>query len=177
MKSPKTPNLLKNSTTSILPAVTLDSLQSGLEQIRSAIARRAYELFEGRGYKHGHDLEDWLKAQAELVGSIEFQTSERRGSLSLRGKVIGFKENEIKTAIEPRRAIVIGMKQANADEPDKQKNPEGQPRLLLSVIELSTGIDPKQAVVEFKSDADGGVLSFDLPKAEGPGVSKQAQAA
>jgi len=174
MKSPKTPNLLKNSTTSVFPAVALDALQRDLEQIHAVIARRAYELFEGRGYEHGHDLEDWLKAQAELVGSIEFETSERRGSLSLRGKVIGFKENEIKTAIEPRRVVVIGMKQASADGPAEQKNPESDPSLLLCVIDLPKDIDPKQAVVEFKSDADGGVLSFDLPKAEGPGVSKQA---
>ena len=28
------------------------------------VARVAYELFQQRGYKHGHDLEDWLKAEA-----------------------------------------------------------------------------------------------------------------
>jgi hypothetical protein len=31
------------------------------EQIR----QRAYELFEKRGREHGHDVEDWLKAEAE----------------------------------------------------------------------------------------------------------------
>lgn len=29
------------------------------------IARRAYELYEARG-SHGHDLEDWLRAEREL---------------------------------------------------------------------------------------------------------------
>jgi hypothetical protein len=29
---------------------------------------RAYHLFEQRGYEHGHDLEDWLQAEAEVVG-------------------------------------------------------------------------------------------------------------
>jgi len=27
------------------------------------IARVAYELFERRGFEHGHDLEDWLEAE------------------------------------------------------------------------------------------------------------------
>jgi hypothetical protein len=28
---------------------------------------RAYEIYEKRGRQHGHDLDDWLKAEAELV--------------------------------------------------------------------------------------------------------------
>lgn len=31
------------------------------------IARRAYEIFLGRGGSDGHDLEDWLQAEAELA--------------------------------------------------------------------------------------------------------------
>ena len=30
----------------------------------SEIAKIAYQLFAERGYKHGHDREDWLKAEA-----------------------------------------------------------------------------------------------------------------
>jgi hypothetical protein len=34
------------------------------------VSRRAYELFQERGSEHGHDLEDWLRAEAALlVGS------------------------------------------------------------------------------------------------------------
>jgi hypothetical protein len=31
-----------------------------------AIAARAYELFAARDWTHGHDLDDWLQAEAEL---------------------------------------------------------------------------------------------------------------
>jgi hypothetical protein len=34
-----------------------------LEQIR----QRAYELFERRGRDHGHEVEDWLQAEAEVL--------------------------------------------------------------------------------------------------------------
>jgi hypothetical protein len=36
---------------------------------REDVARRAYELFQARGGKHGYDIEDWLKAERELRGA------------------------------------------------------------------------------------------------------------
>jgi len=38
------------------------------ELTEDSIRTRAYQLFEERGYEHGHDLEDWLAAEAELRG-------------------------------------------------------------------------------------------------------------
>ena len=32
----------------------------------AAISRRAYSLFQAHGGEHGHDVEDWLLAEAEL---------------------------------------------------------------------------------------------------------------
>jgi hypothetical protein len=32
-----------------------------------AIARLAYQLFETRGRRHGHDVDDWLAAEQELT--------------------------------------------------------------------------------------------------------------
>lgn len=37
------------------------------EDIQEEIRRRAYELYELRGRENGHDLEDWLQAEFELV--------------------------------------------------------------------------------------------------------------
>jgi hypothetical protein len=34
------------------------------------IEQRAYELYEQRGRQDGQDLEDWLKAEHELAGSV-----------------------------------------------------------------------------------------------------------
>jgi DUF2934 family protein len=35
------------------------------------IAQRAYELFLARGATDGHDVEDWLRAEAELRSARE----------------------------------------------------------------------------------------------------------
>lgn len=34
------------------------------------IRRRAYELYEKRGREDGHAEEDWLQAEAEIIGSV-----------------------------------------------------------------------------------------------------------
>lgn len=37
-------------------------------ELYERIANRAYELYEQRGRTHGHDLEDWLRAEREILG-------------------------------------------------------------------------------------------------------------
>lgn len=38
------------------------------ELTEEIIRKKAYELFETRGCQHGHDVEDWLAAEAEVMG-------------------------------------------------------------------------------------------------------------
>ena len=47
-----------------------DSLPRRIDPITEAIARRAYELFLERGGEHGHDLDDWLEAENELLEAL-----------------------------------------------------------------------------------------------------------
>ena len=35
--------------------------------IEDDIRERAHQLFEQRGFEHGHDLDDWLQAEAEIA--------------------------------------------------------------------------------------------------------------
>ena len=39
------------------------------QQVEEVIRRRAYELYEARGYEHGHDFDDWLHAEEEVIQS------------------------------------------------------------------------------------------------------------
>ena len=42
--------------------------EGSLELTERLIRIRAYRFFEERGSEHGHDLEDWLRAKAEVFG-------------------------------------------------------------------------------------------------------------
>lgn len=37
-------------------------------QLEKQIRLRAYALYESRGGEDGHDLDDWLQAEAEILG-------------------------------------------------------------------------------------------------------------
>jgi IS5 family transposase len=38
------------------------------EMTEEIIRKRAYALFEAHGCEHGHDLEHWLEAEAQVMG-------------------------------------------------------------------------------------------------------------
>jgi hypothetical protein len=52
----------RTSPTPIKSAIQTEPAADSLERIRS----RAYELFEQRGKHEGHEVEDWLQAEAEV---------------------------------------------------------------------------------------------------------------
>jgi hypothetical protein len=48
------------------------------DPIREVIAARAYEVFLARGGTHGQDVEDWLKAEHELMDRRQSDGMRRR---------------------------------------------------------------------------------------------------
>ena len=51
-------------------AATKETLASSevSSDVLEQIAQRAYELYVWRGREDGHDLDDWLRAEAEIMG-------------------------------------------------------------------------------------------------------------
>jgi hypothetical protein len=49
------------------PAPGEDFNQIAAHELEHQIRLRAYELYEARGREDGHDLDDWLQAEAELT--------------------------------------------------------------------------------------------------------------
>ena len=47
-----------------------DEATTSWEIDHAEIARRAYEIFCERGGEHGHDLDDWLRAERELCETV-----------------------------------------------------------------------------------------------------------
>ncbi len=46
------------------------NLQTLIESLDEGIRKRAYQLFEERGGEHGHDIEDWLRAESQITGEM-----------------------------------------------------------------------------------------------------------
>ena len=69
-----------------------EDLRGEMQQVQLAIARRAYELFETRGCEHGHDWEDWFRAESELLRPVSVSMAESNDRISVRADVVGFDE-------------------------------------------------------------------------------------
>jgi hypothetical protein len=78
-------------------------------EFSQSVARRAYEYFEARGREFGHDLEDWFRAESELMRRVPVELKEANGRITVRAEVPGFAANEVKISVEPpncaRRSI------------------------------------------------------------------------
>ena len=48
------------------PEISFESIESVL---REQIAARAYEIYLERGGEHGHDVEDWVRAEHEILAN------------------------------------------------------------------------------------------------------------
>jgi Protein of unknown function (DUF2934) len=51
------------------PTFAEEMTRRNTEALQDEIARRAYELYKARGCVDGFDIEDWLQAEQDIVGS------------------------------------------------------------------------------------------------------------
>jgi HSP20 family molecular chaperone IbpA len=146
-----------------LPISNAETLLWDVQQVQLELARRAHELFELRGGEHGHDWEDWFRAESELLLPVSVVISQTGDRISVRANVGRLRPNDLKVAFEPRRIIVLGRKR---DASQAQDNPAQ----LLCLIDLPAEIRPEEGLAELEA----GLLKCELATAR---ESAQAAAA
>lgn len=62
------------------------------------VRRRAFELYEQRGRRTGHDLEDWVRAEHEIMGCRAAQLTEINGEYEIEVALPGFLPSQIGVA-------------------------------------------------------------------------------
>jgi HSP20 family molecular chaperone IbpA len=150
-----------------------DEINWEMQQVQLGIARRAYELFLARGCKHGHDWEDWFRAEAELLRPVSLAIAETENHISIRANVLGFEDGELRVSIEPRCVTILGKKQTNVNDPEVGKvgYVDLYPDQILQRIDLSTEVSAEDSVVELQA----GLINFELPRVpEKHGVATSA---
>ena len=133
-----------------------------MQKIQDSIAHRAFELFAGNGQTFGHDLEDWFKAEKELLHPVHINISETDGVLQVKAEVPGFTEKELEVSVEPRRLTITGKREAKEERKDgKTVYSEHCANQILRVVDLPAEVDTAKVIATLKD----GVLDFTLPKA------------
>jgi HSP20 family protein len=131
--------------------------------IYDSIAKRAFELFEGNGRWLGHELEDWLRAEAELLHPVYLEMREADGSFTVEAEVPGFTAKDLEINVEPRCLKIAGKRETKEEEKKGEAiRSEWCADQILRVVDLPADINTSKVNASLKD----GVLTIDLPKAE-----------
>ncbi len=148
------------------PGILLDRIN----RIHEGIERRAFEIFQNNGGVPGRELDDWFKAEEELLHPVHMNLAESDGALTVAVEVPGFGADQLQVSLEPRRLMISGKKETSKEEGRKQRivYREQCSDEILRVIDLPEDVDPAKATAILKH----GVLELKLPKGIQPVTSR-----
>ena len=142
--------------------VKREALSERLDKLFDSISKRAYEFFDSNGRTPGHDLDDWFKAEMELLHPVRLQIDDSGANLEVKAEVPGFNEKDIEISVEPRRLTITGKRESNKEKKEgKTIYSEGCCDQMLRVVDLPTAVETDKTTATLKN----GVLELTMPKA------------
>jgi HSP20 family protein len=134
-----------------------------MHEMQEMISRRAFELFEKGGRIFGRDLDNWFKAESELLHPVNISIDETEEGLKVEAEVPGFKAEELDVSVEPRRLTIAGKRETAKEEKKKGETiySEGRAERIMRVVDLPVEVNAEEVSAILKD----GVLEFTLPKA------------
>ena len=138
-----------------------DSFRQRMQNVYDKIGQRAYELFEDRGRQDGRDMEDWLRAEAELLYPTAVDISESSDKLTVHAEMPGFREKDIEVRVKPHCLVITGQKQQSSNQTTgKTVLRERTSEEMFRIVDLPQEIDPSKVTTMLQQ----GILEVDLPK-------------
>jgi HSP20 family protein len=138
--------------------VTGEDLGDFASSIQDTIAHRAYELFEARGFQHGQNLQDWFRAESELLHPLKVNNWESERQIVVTAEIPGFAAEEVKIGVKPRQITIWGKPGPKPGPADAY--PRRAPVALYYTLDLPAEIDPSRASAKLAN----GLLKLELPK-------------
>ncbi len=130
-------------------------------EIKDSIERRAYELFEASGFEHGHDREDWLNAESEILLNLPTDITEGETEFTVHADVSGFSGKDLEVQVAPRCLCISGRHEESSEETEqKAVASQRRSKRILRLFELPSEIDPDGV----KATVHDGLLEIKLSK-------------
>jgi HSP20 family protein len=131
-------------------------------EINEAIAQRAFELFECHGGSPGHEVEDWFRAESELLHPVPLNVTESNDEYTVRAEVPGFGSKDIEINVEPHYLVISGKRVTKEVEGNRKMiRSEWCPDRIFRTLDLPSRVAVSKATTTLKD----GILTVDLPKA------------
>lgn len=142
---------------SVLHPASLEEFWARADRMTQQLSKRAFQLFEERGCENGHDLDDWFKAEAELLMPIPMRVKETAREVRIVAEVRGFNDDEVTFNLEKSQLTIRGIKQTDSR---KAKQCESEVQMIYGSISLPSEVVPQKAHATLKH----GVLEIIAPK-------------
>lgn len=126
--------------------------------LSESIARRAHEIFQCRGCVPGHDLDDWLQAEAEILRPQFCGVLELEDRIIVTTDLSRFPTREIDVSIEPRRIVIAGT--MLREGPEKARNTPGS-QSVFRAFRLPVEVNATKVTARLKHS----ILELELPRA------------
>ena len=140
-----------------------DKISNRFSQIYDVIARRAFDIFERRGRVPGQELEDWLRAESELLHPVPLNVTESKGEYIVRAEVPGLGRQDIEVIVEPLCLAISGKRETREDEENgKIIRCESRADRIFRILDLPSVVDSCKVSTTLKD----GLLIVDLPKGQ-----------
>ena len=140
-----------------VPAGLMEAVHSLFEQVR----QRAYGLFEHRGSVDGWEMEDWLRAERELVWSPS-EMVETEKEFQVRVAAPGFEAKDIQVTATPEWVMVQGETSRKREQQEGAvRFSEFRGRRLYRRLELPVAIDVEATTARLEK----GILEIRAVKA------------
>lgn len=144
----------RREATTPVKLVTAGVLLNRKKEMQNVIARRAYELFKGHGSVNGHDVDDWIEAEVEVVRMYRHDLKESAKAIIFTAELpCSFTADQLNVSVEPRRLMVNGGRDLDVIHGgDTPAHMEKRPQRFFSVEELPVDVDPSRSTANLKGD-------------------------
>lgn len=142
--------------------LTPDILHNRKHELHGMIARRAFQLFEGRGGGHGHDVDDWLTAELELLRPYRHDLKESVEAVVFHAELpCTFTPDQFHVSVESRRLTISGERELEVTcVGDVPTLVEKRIERIFQTEELPVDVDPSGSTATLK----GKLLEIMMPK-------------
>lgn len=132
---------------------SISEFWSRVDEAMKQIEERAFQLFEERGREDGHDLEDWFRAEQELLAPVPITIAEKNNELRIHAEVPGFTPKDISLNVEQNALTLQGDTETKTDT-------ELERRQIYRRVALPADVIPEKAKATWKD----GSLEIIAPK-------------
>jgi HSP20 family molecular chaperone IbpA len=169
----------RREATTPVKLVAADVLLNRKNEIQNVIARRAYELFEGRGSTNGHDIDDWIEAKVEVVREYRHDLKESAKAIVFKAELpCSLTTDQLNVSVEPRRLMLSGETELNVIRGgDMPAHMEKRAQRIFGVEELPVEVDPSRSTATLKGDMLEIVMPRVAAENKSNGKSKAASSA